>query len=376
MAAFCEGCGAKLRDATRFCAACGRSVEPDIPTEVTAREEADVPGVPQEIRRALLPELVIQRVLGRGGMGQVLLAQELSLERLVAVKILSLEESDDAASVERFLREARVAANLRHPNITAIHGVGQRGRVTYFTMDHVQGSTLSQLVQQGGPVPDLEACRIMTDVAEALAHAHSKDVIHRDIKPPNIMVQANGHVFVMDFGLARLRGTATLTESGVVHGTPEYMSPEQAEGLPATAASDAYAFGLTLFHLLAGRHLVRGETVASVIAQHVTGDVASLAAADPHVPFRLRAIIRSLLARDPARRPVDLASVAHGLRGAGSAVPALPERMAPSVQAPAADTSAAPPTPRTPSTSSPTRAKARKRLEGLLDKLDKARDDE
>jgi serine/threonine-protein kinase len=345
------------------------------------RSQAAIPGVPEEVRSALLPDLIVTRLLGRGGMGQVLLARELSLDREVAVKVLPLEESDDIQSVERFSREARVAAGLRHPNIVSIHSVGHRRRVTYFTMDFVAGHTLTQCVERDGPPIGREACRIMADVAGALAHAHERGVVHRDIKPPNIMLQANGHVYTMDFGLARQRGAATLTESGVVHGTPEYLSPEQAQGQPATAASDAYAFGLTLAYLLTGAHVVRAETVAATLLQHVHGDVADRAADNPRVPFRLRALIRSLLDRDPARRKANMAEVEAALRAAMSddtlAVAQAAPPAAATQRAPGDDSSPQTPrTPRTPTGTTPGRARTRERLKGLLDKLDKTRDDD
>ena len=187
----------------------------------------------EEIQRALGASYVIERELGRGGMGAVYLARDLALDRPVAIKVLPPELAVRPELRERFLRETRTAASFSHPNIVPVHAVEERGAVLCFVMGFVDGETLAQRIRRAGPLPAAEIVRMMQEVAWALSYAHGRGVIHRDIKPDNILIErATGRALVMDFGIARSATSASagLTRVGEVVGTPHYMSPEQASG--------------------------------------------------------------------------------------------------------------------------------------------------
>ena len=267
------------------------------------------PRIPAEVRHALAETHDVLRELGRGGMGTVYLARERALDRDVAIKVLA--GTRDAKSVQRFLQEARLSAQLRHPNIVSIHAVGEAEAVTWFSMDYVDGETLDALRRRDPLSP--ERCReVVGFIAQALAHAHGRGVVHRDLKPGNVMLDGSGHVLVMDFGLAKIAGSSGLSTSGIIVGTPQYMSPEQIEGKPATVRSDIYALGLLHVFLLLGRDPVEGGTLEGVISQHLAGAPArrvqseSVLAAEPH--------LAGMVARDPESRFGSLEEVLETLR--------------------------------------------------------------
>jgi serine/threonine-protein kinase len=378
--AYCDACGAKNRDEARFCKDCGQPMpEPDPSGETRTSAHAALGSLGERLARALAPDYRIERRLGRGGMGVVFLATEAALDRPVAVKVLP-EGDDDPEAVARFLREARTAARLRHGNVVSIHAVGQRGGLTYFTMDHVDGETLSDRVRRVGPFAPPAAALAIAQVADGLAHAHAHGVVHRDLKPANVMIDRDDHVVVLDFGLAKRHDVTNLTVSGVVHGTPQFLSPEQAKGEAATPRSDLYSLGLTWHFLLTGEPLFTAETVSGVLAQHLDADPAPLVAAHPKVPPSVAPLLLRLIEKDPLRRVASAAEAAASLRrlaarlGAtsGAHVEESPtvargERRAPEPSPPAP--SPAPPAPR------PTRkGRLRERLGKLLDDLERKDD--
>ena len=238
--------------------------------------------------------------LGRGGMGVVYLAKEVDLDRPVAIKLLPPEKAADGALRERFLREARTAAKLSHPNIIPIHVVDEVGDFVFFAMAYVEGETLAERVRRRGPLPPTEAARMLREVAYALAHAHSHGVVHRDVKPDNILLEsATSRALVADFGIA----AATTGGSAEISGTPEFMSPEQALGKPVDARSDLYAFGATAFFALSGTLLFEGASAREVLAKQVTEAPRPLASVAGGVPRRLASAVDRCLAKDPAQRP-------------------------------------------------------------------------
>jgi len=305
-------------------------------------------------------------------MGAVYLAREIALDRPIALKVI-LDERSDPSGIERFLAEARLAARLRHPNIVAIHAVGRQAGVHFFTMDYVDGETLDAHVRRAGDgkglAPD-EARRVISDVFRAVAHAHHSGVVHRDLKPGNVMVDRGGHVVVMDFGLAKALDAATVTASGVVVGTPSYVSPEQLQGQSASPASDIYALGLVFYYALTGTPLVQGDSVTAVVAQHVSGAPAARLRSDPGVPGELRPLLLSMVQKAPEKRPRSLDDILAALvrsTPAASTTTALQPSPAPH------DLPSPVPGKRTPSSDSWKR-QARAKMAGLLDKLGK-RDD-
>ena len=238
--------------------------------------------------------------LGRGGMGVVYLAKEVDLDRPVAIKLLPPEKAADRVLRERFLREARTAAKLSHPNIIPIHVVDEVGDFVFFSMAYVEGETLAERVRRRGPLPPTEAARVLREVAYALAYAHGHGVVHRDVKPDNILLEsATSRALVADFGIA----AATTGGSAEISGTPEFMSPEQALGKPVDARSDLYAFGATAFFALSGTLLFEGASAREVLAKQITEAPRPLTSVAGGVPRRLASAVDRCLAKDPAQRP-------------------------------------------------------------------------
>jgi eukaryotic-like serine/threonine-protein kinase len=245
------------------------------------------------------------RVLGRGAMAVVFLAEQQSLGRFVALKILRPSLAIDASYVKRFQQEARAAASLVHPNIVQIYEVGQAANLHYISQEYVAGRNLKQLMQQHAAFTPAETLVILKQVAAALAKAQEFRIVHRDIKPENILLGADGLVKVADFGLARVtsdRDQRELTKIGFTMGTPLYMSPEQVEGKSLDVRSDIYSLGVTAFHMLAGKPPYDGETPFSIAVQHVKGTPPSLARLRD-LPPALVQVIEWMMQKDCAARP-------------------------------------------------------------------------
>jgi serine/threonine-protein kinase len=261
---------------------------------------------------ALAGRYSIDREIGRGGMGVVYLAREVHLDRPVAIKLLPPDRSVDPDLRERFLREARLAAKLSHPNIIPIHAVDEAGDFVYFVMAYVDGETLAHRVRTRGPLPSSEGSRVLREVAWALAYAHTHGVVHRDVKPDNILLEsATGRVLVADFGIAAAAGDAG--DDAGVSGTPEFMSPEQALGGQIDARSDLYGLGATAFFALSGRLPFEGNSPTEILAKHVTEPAPPLASLGISVPRKLAALVDRCLAKEPQQRPTDAQALAEQL---------------------------------------------------------------
>ena len=265
-----------------------------------------------DFQSALAGRYSLERELGRGGMGVVYLAREVRLDRLVAIKLLPPARASDAKLRERFLREARTAAKLSHPHIIPIFTVDEVGEFVFFAMAYVAGETLTERVVRRGPLAPSEAARVLREIAWALAYAHSQGLVHRDVKPDNIMLEeASGRGLVADFGIAgQVRGAAGL-DGGEVIGTPEFMSPEQALGEHVDARSDLYALGVVGFFALSGKLPFEAGKAAEVLAKQVTEPAPPLASVAPGVPRRIAQAIDRCLAKDPADRPASGENVAE-----------------------------------------------------------------
>ena len=245
----------------------------------------------------------LERELGRGGMGVVYLAREVRLDRPVAIKLLPPARATDSRLRERFLREARTAAKLSHPHIIPIFAVDEVGAFVFFAMAYVAGETLTERVRRRGPLAPSEAGRVLREVAWALAYAHSQGLVHRDVKPDNIMLEeATGRAMVADFGIAGLVRGASGLDGGEVIGTPEFMSPEQALGEHVDARSDLYALGMVGYFALSARLPFEAENATDVLAKQVTEPAPPLASV-AGVPRRLAQAIDRCLAKDPVDRP-------------------------------------------------------------------------
>ncbi|HEV8410861.1 MAG TPA: serine/threonine-protein kinase, partial [Gemmatimonadaceae bacterium] len=237
--------------------------------------------------------------------GAVYLAQDLQLQRLVAIKVLPPELAVRPELRERFLRETRLAAGFSHPNIVAVHAVEDHPQLLAFVMGFVEGETLGQRVRRAGPLHGAEAVRMLQEVAWALSYAHGRGVVHRDIKPDNILVErATGRALLTDFGIARssAAGVSHLTQVGEVVGTPQFMSPEQAAGEPLDGRSDLYSLGVVAFFAVTGRLPFEASSAGAVMAMHLTQTPPRVASLRPDLPQALCAAIDRCLEKDPAQR--------------------------------------------------------------------------
>ncbi len=259
---------------------------------------------------ALAGRYSIDRELGRGGMGIVYLAREVHLDRLVAIKLLPPERGREPGFRDRFIREARLAAKLSHPNIIPIHAVEETGGFVYYVMAFVDGETLANRVRTRGPLPSSEGARVLREVAWALAYAHGQGLVHRDVKPDNILLEAStNRVLVADFGIAAAAGDALEGISG----TPEFMSPEQALGRPLDARSDLYGLGATAFFAFSGRFPFEGSSATEILAKQVTESPPSLSSLGLTVPRKLASLVDRCLSKDPEQRPANAQALAEQL---------------------------------------------------------------
>jgi len=270
----------------------------------------------------------IERELGRGGMGIVLLARDVALDRPVAIKLLPPHLASRPDERDRFLQEARTAAGLSHPNIVPIHLVEARGELVFFVMGFVDGETLRDRVERAGPLPPRLATKLLQEVAWALGYAHQRGVIHRDVKPDNILIErATERALVTDFGIALGRGAAKSADGGgSITGTARYMSPEQACGEPVDARSDLYSLGATFFYALTGSAPFEAANMPAILAKHVYETAPLVQALRPEVPAKLAAVVERLLRKAPPERfqtGDDLARVAGELRGRDFRAPPL-----------------------------------------------------
>ncbi len=259
----------------------------------------------------------MHRHLARGGMSDVYLARDLLLDRPVAVKVLFSEYARDPTFVERFRREAQAAANLNHPNIVAVYDWGQQSGTYFIVMEYIEGRSLSDIVRTEGPLHPRRAAEIAADVAAALGFAHRNGVVHRDIKPGNILIAPSGQVKVADFGIAQAiaGGTeANLTQAGAVMGTATYFSPEQAQGKPVDPRSDLYSLGCVLYEMLTTRPPFSGDTPVAIAYKHVQEQAPLPSSTGVAVPPALEAIVAQLMAKDPANRYASAEDLRADLR--------------------------------------------------------------
>jgi TolB-like protein/Tfp pilus assembly protein PilF len=285
----------------------------------------------EQLNAALSGRFAVERLLGHGGMSTVFLARDLRHDRLVAIKVLRRSIAQSLGA-ERFLREIHIAAGLAHPNILAVHDSGDAGGILYYVMPYVEGESLRARFVRAGPVPVDEAVRIALEVADALAYAHSHNVVHRDVKPENILLEA-GHAVVADFGMAcaiEAAGADRLTESGLAVGTPAYMSPEQAAGEHADGRTDIYALACVLYEALTGEPPFTGPNALAILARKAAGPRPSARLVRGDVPLHVERAITRALASVPADRFASADEFAAALRDdaaapfAGRSVAVLP----------------------------------------------------
>ena len=271
----------------------------------------------------------IEERIAMGGMGSVYLATDERLNRRVALKVLKDELADDERFVERFRREARAAGALSHPNIAGVFDFGQHDERYYMVMELADGRDLARLLREEGPLSPERATRIASQIAQALEHAHAAGVVHRDIKPPNVIIGEGDRVKVTDFGIARAIGESTLTATGSVLGTAHYISPEQAGGGEVGPAADIYALGIVLYEMLTGSLPFTGDSVLAVAMRHVSDEVPPPSELNPDVPETLDAVVAKATAKEPVERFATAQEMADALGSAlGSTAEVTPTAVA------------------------------------------------
>jgi serine/threonine protein kinase len=314
---FCSRCGSEITGKSKFCPSCGLDLMATTPVHAIATgqlQEMDL------VREALTAEYEVIEELGRGGMALVYRARDRHLEREVAIKVLPFSLAFDSEFVERFQREARTAAQLEHPNIIAIYRVGRSGRVIYFVMKFLRGGSLSTVLAERKRLSPPEIRRLLLEAGSALGYAAQRGIVHRDIKPDNIMFDEFGQCVLTDFGIAKAASGQRLTGTGMSIGTPHYMSPEQARAQPIDGRSDIYSLGVVAYQSLTGEVPYDGEDSFSIGYKHITEPIPtpSLITADER---RLFEVIKRMLMKDPADRFQSCEELVASLQGAPVAAP-------------------------------------------------------
>jgi serine/threonine protein kinase len=306
----CSRCHTPLPVDGRFCSHCGTPsgeiahVCPPDPTD----------ELRQRLERTLAGRYQITKLLGRGGMAVVFLAQDLTLERQVAIKVLPPDMAHDTKLIPRFQQEAKTAAKLDHPNIIPIYRVESEGGLDYFVMKYVTGHSLEQMLEQG-PLSIDQARRVLREAALALGHAHKRGIVHRDVKPANIMLEADGRVVLTDFGISKaLEGASGLTGTGTIIGTPHYMAPEQAKGHEVDGRADQYALGVVGHQVLTGKQPFDGSS-HSILYKHVFEPPPRIFEARADAPADLCAALDRALSKEPEKRFASMEEFAAAVSG-------------------------------------------------------------
>ena len=316
----CPSCRAENTASADTCSACGVTLvlAPTLParTPTQAARETDSLVVAIDLKPGALfhSRYQIQACLGVGGMGVVYQAHDRTLDEDVAIKILRPDFAQDPTMAERFKHEIKLARKVRHRNVAAIHDFGEDRSLLYISMELVEGIDVKKVLRQGGGLSPDRAYGIAVQVADGLQAVHDAGIVHRDLKTSNIMLDPQGVARLLDFGVAKRLGEGTLTAAGHIVGTPEYMSPEQAQGKKVDFRSDIYALGIVLFEIFTGRVPFRGETPISTILKHINDPPPLQGPEAARIPEKARPILRRMLAKDPGLRYQTAREVAAALR--------------------------------------------------------------
>jgi len=308
----CPKCGLPdLDEDTVMCPACGFSLG-----EETADQHGIPPLMEANVRRELERDFRIEGVLGRGGMSIVYLARERDLNRLVAIKVLPLQLTMGPDAVDRFKREAKIAASLDHPHIVPIYRIGTTPTFMWYSMKWVKGRSLRDVLAETGPMSLDDVVKIVEPVAGALDHAHRRGIVHRDVKPENVLIDESGWVTVCDFGIAKAFGTVPLTQTGGTLGTPAYMSTEQCYGQALDGRSDQYALAILTYECLSGVPPFSGESLGEIVRKHCLELPPPLAERRPELPGEVAEALQRALSKSPGDRFDGVLEFSQALGGA------------------------------------------------------------
>src|SRR3989454_3775350 len=312
---YCSRCGTQNDDASKFCRSCGLDLSHTTPVAAVREQQVDATEL-DLVREQLHDEYEILEELGRGGMAIVFKAREKQLERDLAIKVLPFSLAFDKEFVERFQREARTSAKLEHPSIIPIYRVGKSGRVIYFVMKFLRGKPLSSVLAARGTLPPAEIRQILVQVARALAYAHKSGIVHRDIKPDNIMFDEHGLAVVTDFGIAKAASGGKLTGTGMSIGTPHYMSPEQARAQALDGRSDIYSLRVVAYQSLIGRVPFDREDSFSIGYKHIMEEIPTppLETYDQRTTFE---VVKKMMAKSPDERFQSADDLVQALEAGG-----------------------------------------------------------
>ncbi|MHC4662944.1 MAG: bifunctional serine/threonine-protein kinase/formylglycine-generating enzyme family protein [Planctomycetota bacterium] len=316
MATTCQRCGKENAVGVRYCGQCSYDMTSGVTLQTPPVAESTLTSAQSPLKTDTLigreiGGCVIETKIGQGGMGAVYRGMQTSLKRPVAIKILPEHLASNSSYIARFLKESEIVASIRHPNIVSVYDRGQAGSIFYFIMEFIEGRTASSLVLENGPLPAGDALEIMRQAAFALATAAAKGIIHRDIKPDNIMIDRGGLVKVTDFGLVKNTAETTggITATHQVMGTPAFMSPEQCHGEIVDNRSDIYSLGMTFYMLLAGKPAYTAETTMALMLKHINEEPQPIHIRNPNAPGSVWPVMQRMLAKNPAHRFPDWPSV-------------------------------------------------------------------
>lgn len=303
----CPSCSAINAPASTTCGSCGAAIGVSLNDAATVglpsiESDPEVVELWHHLRDATLGEYDIYAPIGRGGMATVFLALDLALEREVAIKVISPAMLHTKSLVDRFKREARTAANLSHPNIIPVHQVKEVDGLVFFVMKYVDGRSLDAIIKEEGPLSLDVSLKILEQVGHALHFAHRKGVVHRDVKPANIMIDQDGWTIVTDFGIAKVTDAGALTSAGVVVGTPAYMSPEQFEGTAVTGAADQYSLGVVAYEMMTGKKPYSANSLADMMRAHFMDEPVAPETLRPGLPKALADVILRMMRKDSGER--------------------------------------------------------------------------
>jgi serine/threonine-protein kinase len=295
----CLKCHTPLPDGSKFCFACGA----DVTGGGTLGASTGIEGLMQRLQRLVEGKYRVDRMVGKGGMGAVFLAHDLTLEREVAIKVLPPDISMDEHIVKRFQQEAKTAAKLDHTNIIPIYRVESEGGLNYFVMKYIAGTSLEDVIDQKQQLTIDYIQRVLWEAACALGHAHQRGVVHRDVKPANIMFDHDGRVMLTDFGISKaLQAASGFTGTGMIIGTPHYMAPEQAKGGTVDGRADQYSLGVVGYRMLTGELPYTGDSVHTILYKHIFEEMPRISTKRSQVPEFLSVAIARALSKEPDQR--------------------------------------------------------------------------